>query len=141
MGADYHPQRKPPTQQPDVADAQANPVSGTQYPIIAATANVRIITISVNCTWTVQPTDLEIHATIDGVLWSFVQANPVNNRWYIAQVVAYALETAQGMADSGVADPSSQRAFLIEGRNIAVAAEVTGGTVQNLAWRLRHAVY
>lgn len=140
MGAWYNNQRKPPTAQADEVLNQANPISGTGYPILAQTANVRIISIAAQCTWTVQPSPLEVHITIDGVpIITHTINNPVSGTWYEAALRAQLAENAQALAGVGTTAPT--RAFLYEGRVVAIEAEITGGTVQNLSARLKYAVY
>jgi len=58
--------------------SQNNPVSGTPYAVLAATAKVRILTIYVIITWTVQPNPLEVRITIDGRTVLHTQANPAS---------------------------------------------------------------
>jgi len=92
--------------------------------------NVRIIGIFVRCTWTVQPTPLEVHLTIDGVVHTASYTDPVSNTGYFVYVdpsltSGYAMSSGTG-----------KEAFLVEGRAVKIEAEITGGTVSNLAMRV-----
>lgn len=123
--------------QADATLDQDNPVSGTKYTILDTTKNVRIVGIAVKCTWTVQPTPLEIHVTIDGQTWKWSQADPVSNTWYNPYISASVAELSQIFDVGDVRQP--YRAFLLEGRNVKVEAEITGGTVSNLSGRIKWA--
>ena len=120
-------------QQADATLSQA-PVSGTKYEVLATTKNVRIIGISVQCTWTVQPTPLEIHITIDGQTVTFTVTDPVTATDYFCQNSFAAAETAQELTTT-----QPDQAFLREGRSVKVEAEITGGTVSNLSARVKYA--
>ena len=122
-------------QQADATLSQA-PVSGTKYEVLATTKNARIEGISVQCTWTVQPTPLEIHVTIDGQAFTFTVANPVTATDYFARLSTEAAITAQVLDTT---DYARERAFLLEGRSVKVEAEITGGTVSNLLARVKYA--
>lgn len=130
------PHQIPPTHQADAVLNQGNPVSGTAYPVLAATNNVRIISIAVSVTWTVQPNPLEVHVTIDGNTITYTVANPVSATYYFARPAAALAETAQ-ILDTNYY--SHYRAFLLEGKNVAITAETTGGTTSNLACRVKYA--
>lgn len=128
-----------PEQQADATLNQANPVSGTQYTVLDTMRNVRIKSISIQCTWTVQPTPLEVHVTIDGQSIIYTVANPVTATDYFASHgSAYTpawqiLETTDRF--------HTGRPFLYEGRSVMIEAEITGGTVQNLSARVKYAQY
>ena len=124
-----------PEHQADTTLDQANPVSGTKYEVLPETKNVRIISIFIQCTWTVQPTPLEVHVTIDGQSIAHSQTDPVSDERYHAEVRAYNPPTAQALS---LTNPAS-RAFLYEGRSVKIEAEITGGTVSNLAARVKYA--
>lgn len=125
----------PPALQADLADNCA-PVSGTEYPVLAATQNVVIYSASVKCTWTVQPTPLELHFTIDGNAITHSVANPDSNTWYDLMFTASVAETLQGLSkDTWNITDRSPYAYM--NRSIAITAEITGGTVQDLAWRVK----
>ena len=116
---------------------QDTPGSGVQYSVLAATPRVRIISAIVVCTWTVQPTPLELHITIDGQVITHPFTNPVS----LSNYYAYPRPTlAPGAQTLFGAVTESRRAFLMEGHNIAIAAEITGGTVQNLSARIKWAI-
>lgn len=123
-----------PEQQPDATLNESNPISGTKYEVLATTKNVRIIGISVQCTWTVQPTPLEVHLTIDGQTVTFTFTDPATATDYFAKNASGKPETSQEL---NVTEP--EQAFLREGRNVKVEAEITGGTVSNLSCRVKWA--
>ena len=140
MGADYKPKNKPPIMQDDLILNQANPGTGVIYPLLVLTGNVRIISIAMSCTWTVQPTPLECHITGD-VQITHPQGNPVSTRYYIPSIISQSAMAAGGISDSTVFDPSINRPFLYESGAMAIGFEVTGGTVQNLDARIKWALY
>ena len=119
--------------QADAVLDQANPVSGTKYPVLATTRNCRLISISAVCTWTVQPTPLEIHVIIDGITRTFSVTDPVSTTEYTGEIWPPSAEVLT------VAAFSISRAFLLEGRSISVTVEITGGTVSNLSARVKYA--
>jgi len=125
-----------PVRQADATLNQASPTSGTKYTVLDTVKNARILHIVVACTWTVQPTPLEIHVTIDGVAVSFSQTDPVSTSEYEAAYTSPFYD-AQGMADAGTR--GAYRAFLDEGRSVKVEVEITGGTVSNLSARVKYA--
>ena len=88
-------------QQPDASLNQANPVSGTKYTVLDTIRNVRIIGIEVNVTWTVQPSPLEIHITIDGQTLRFFKTDPVSATAYFCKNSWGALENAQELTGKG----------------------------------------
>ena len=137
MGADYKPRNKPPTHQPDAVVDQANPISTTLYQVLAPSLNVRILSMAGNVVWTVQPTPLEIVVTIDGITITHTVDNPISGTYYYARIWENNPENIQGLDPV----PVDGRAFLYEGRNIGVEARTTGGTVQNITARLKHAGY
>lgn len=120
-------------QQPDATLNQANPDSGTKYEVLATTKRVRLIGISVQCTWTVQPTPLEIHLTINGQTVTYTFTDPVTATDYFAKNSLGNAETAQELT---VTQPDVP--FLREGRSVKVEAEITGGTVSNLSARVKY---
>ena len=121
--------------QPDAVLNQDNPESGTKYEVLATTKRCRIISIAVVCTWTGQPTPLEIHVTIDGQSITHVQDDPVSAQYYVAELKEHGDQTFQAM---GVTSHLN-RAFLYEGRTVKVEAEITGGTVSNISARVKYA--
>jgi len=128
------------------ADATVNmsggtpPGSGTKYEwsstgavagAIGTQKNVRIKSISVSCVWTVQPTPLEVHVTIDGNAIIHTFTNPVSALYYDAVRDSDQVETAQGLRS--IADNVSQYVdILYEGRSVKLECEITGGTVSAL---------
>jgi len=126
-----------PENQADATLSQDNPVSGTKYTVLDTTKNVRIIGIEIDCTWTVQPTPLEIHVTIDGIAMIFAQTNPVSATPYRALLnPAYAADNQFMTAATNLDVP-----FLIEGRSVKVEVETTGGTVSNLSAKVKYAKF
>ena len=125
-----------PKHQADAVISQANPVSGTKYTVLDTTKNVRIIGVYVNCTWTVQPTPLEVHITLDGVAWKFSFTNPVSaTGYFIIDLDIGNNENGQTLRTNG----TSRSAFILEGRSVKVEVEITGGTVSNLFARMKYA--
>lgn len=124
-----------PALQADATLAQANPVSGTKYTVLATAQNVRLLSINEKDTWTVQPNPLEAWVTIDGVTYRFYVANPVSGTNYFAAIDATA---ADGTLDSGDNYTVKSRSFLLEGRSVKVEAEVTGGTSDPLVMRVKY---
>lgn len=123
----------PPAHQPDAVLTQANPVSGTKYTVLDTTKNVRIISIHALVTWTVQPTPLEIHITIDGQTIICSIANPDSD-------IAHVAENFTNSPNWGlVAAYQQDTAFILEGRSVKIEAEITGGAVSNLAARVKYA--
>ena len=123
---------------PDAFLNQTDPVSGTKYGVAelgTAKKNVRIISICGCVLWTVQPTPLEIHVTIDGITYKWTQTDPTDGGFYMCPLDARFSETAQEM----VAGASLSSAFVLEGRSVKVEAEITGGTVSNLNARVKWA--
>lgn len=121
--------------QADATLNQANPVSGTKYTILNTVRNVRIYSVAVKVTWTVQPTPLEIHFTVDGQTWLTSIANPVSGTAYqpTKGTAAYTFT-----ADFQMVTATISSAYLTEGRSVKIEAETTGGTVQNLSGRVKY---
>jgi len=126
-----------PEHQADADINQANPISGTEYTVLETTRNVRILSITARVDWTVQPTPLEIHVTIDGQVLTFTQTDPVTATWYDARISSNTAPTAEAMEAANTSIPG--RAFLLEGRSVAITVETTGGTVSNLLARVKYA--
>jgi len=125
-----------PEHQADAVLNQANPGSGTQYEVLPTTRNVRIISISVVCTWTVQPTPLEIHVTLNGQTLRFAVTNPASGTSY------YAVWMGNNAPNAQLLDTThweQTRGFLVEARSVRITAEITGGTVSNLSARVIYA--
>lgn len=128
--------------QEDAGLDQNDPSSGTKYEWKASAGagaalgtqkNVRIISIVAQVTWTVQPSPLQIHITIDGVALEGSQTDPVTATPYFAKLrgnltTIFLLDTT---------DFAYARPFLIEGRSIKIEFETTGGTVSNLSARVK----
>lgn len=123
-----------PVDQPDATISLA-PVSGAKNVVLDITGNVRLIGIFVRVTWTVQPSPLEIHGTIDGIPWIWTQANPVSNAAHFCQISENLSKTIQTM---GATQRAPTRGFLLECRSIKIEAEITGGTVSNLECRVKY---
>ena len=123
-------------QQPDAVLSQDNPVSGTKYTVLDTRRNVRIKNISVRCTWTEQPSPLEIHITIDGQTWNFAMTDPESDKTYY---ICLAGNQAPGSYYLDPTDRGLGQAFMFEGRSVKIEAEITGGTVSNLYARTKWA--
>lgn len=119
---------------PDATLSQSYPLSGTKYTVLNTTKNVKIWSIAVECTWTVQPTPLEIHITIDGVSFTASQSNPVSDTWYYVWFPYYSENPA--FVTSGGALSKD----ILVGSSIEVEAEITGGAVSNLVARVKYAI-
>ena len=130
------------TQQADAVISVA-PAANTLYPILAATPNVQVKSVSASVTWTVQPDPLEIVIVVDGITWTYSFANPVSTTNYILaeSVVSLAADQAsQILAATLSATTTFHRVF--EGRNVAIYArtgKTTAGTVSNLTARVKYA--
>jgi len=112
-----------PKRQPDKYLYQTDPVSDQLYPVLDATDNVRVIAAYAVATWSVQPTQLGVRLTVDGVLETYIKGNPENNVDYLIEP---AMRTLKTYAEVG------GRSFALEGRRVKVEARVTGGTVSLL---------
>jgi len=131
MPADYHPApiKYAWQHQPDAVLNQANPVSGTLYPVLPVNEDVRIISVYARITWAVtQPTPFEALITIDGNTLIHVGNNPISNTNYEAILVGENAENGQYLI-TGV-DRTSNRAFLYEGQSISVQARITWAITQ-----------
>jgi len=114
--------------QADAAISQDNPVSGTWYPVLNTTANVRIISISATITWAVtQPTPLEVRVTIDGNTITHFIDNPVSAAKYGAYIEEPGAEDKQSLSTALF---STYRAFMYEGRSVKVEIRITWATTQ-----------
>ena len=122
-------------QQADAMLSQDNPDSGVPYVVLDTQRNVRIRSIAVICVWTEQPTPLESHVTIDGQPHTYLADDPDTAIWYYAEIGEAYAATLQGL---GVTSHYN-RAFFLEGRSVKVEAEITGGTVSNIACRVKWA--
>ena len=123
-----------PKHQADAVLNQAAPVSGTKYVVLDTTKNARILSIMVQCTWTVQPDPLEVHVTIDSQNLTRGETNPVSTTYYYVAIqgnIPLILITTAGTSHS--------RAFLLEGRSVKIEVEITGGTVSNLSATVKYA--
>lgn len=115
--------------QPDAILDQNNPVSGTQYPLLAAVKNAQIISIMTYVTWTVQP-DVEIHGTIDGIAVRWFIAAPVSDTVYMAELWRpNDLWNSQRLVTTNFTAYGSK---IIPCNSIKLDAETTGGTVSKL---------
>lgn len=123
--------------QADVVLNQVNPVSGTKYTVLNTTPNARIISIVVTCTWTVQPTPLEIHVTIDGQAYTFYKDDPATVTFYEVDIHGRDVPLLGDMEGAGAYQ--TYRSFLLEGRSVKIEAEITGGTVTLLYARVKYA--
>ena len=128
----------PPKHQADAVLSQANPVSGTKYTVLDTTKNVRIISISVKCTWTVQPTPLQVHVTIDGQTITYSKTDPVSASNYAPSIGSGTSPIGQLLSDAGSIAYNIMRSFLLEGRSVKIECEITAGTVSNLTARVKY---
>lgn len=117
-----------PTHQPQAIITQANPTSGTKYTVLDTTEYIRIISAYASPTWTVQPTPLEMWITIDGVTERFFKANPASGGTFCPEL--FPGGTPHALVGSST--NSQRRSFLLEGREVKVEVEITGGTVSSL---------
>lgn len=128
-------------QQADATLSQANPTSGTKYAVSGelgtGAKNARITSIEVQCTWTAQPTPLEIHVTIDGNALIFTKTDPVSATPYFCHVEPGNNATTQTMNVSVTTGGVLLLPFHLEGGSIKIEAEITGGTVSNLSARVK----
>lgn len=122
--------------QDDGVLAQANPISGTLYEVLPLTSNIRIISAWIEVIWTLQPSPLELHFTIDGKTVTHSIVNPVTATDYFPRLTPKNAPAAQELTTTIFA---RERPFLYENRSIRVQAETTGGTVQNLNARIKYA--
>lgn len=121
------------------------PVSGTKYEwstdgsvanAIGTQKNAAIISIAINCTWTVQPTPLEVHVLVDGIQQTYVKADPVSGTYYSIEIYPREAPNAQLLGDEL---QKYKAGYTLEGRSVKVEAEITGGTVQALYMRVKWA--
>ena len=130
-------------QMPDATLSQATPTSGLAYTVLDTTKRVHIYSITASVTWTVQPTPLEIHITIDGQTITHLVANPISAANYVTIKSAVGdSSAANAQVLHPVATGYTVDAFPVqyEGRSVKVTAETTGGTVTNLSARVKYAV-
>jgi len=119
----------------------ANPISGTLYEWDSAGGvvnplgpqrNVRILEIAVNCTWTVQPTPIQVHLQIDGRTYIFSLTDPVSTQNYIPYLSAIFADNAQELIITSSTESTRKGQPFIEGRSVRIWFEITGGTVSEL---------
>lgn len=127
----------PPKIQADAVLDQTNPGSGTKYTVLDTTPGTRLISISAYVTWTVQPTPLEIHGTIDGITYDWSKTDPVNNTKYHTYTDYDNAQGNQPLTTAQVVDKN----FMLEARSVKIEAEITGGTVSKLYVRAKYAKY
>lgn len=130
--------------QADSVTTVTNPVSGTKYEwrtggtgagaSLGTQKNVRIISIAVKVTWTVQPTPLQCHITIDGNDVESHKDNPVSATFYSLS------NTWPDLSSLGLdAVVSQYNGIILEGRSIKIEFETTGGTVSEITARVKWA--
>jgi hypothetical protein len=123
--ASYPPQIFMVEHQPDAFISQANPVSAQWYPVLVATANVRIRSIIATITFVAgAPNPLEARIIIDGQTITYVAAFPGTGNPYEAKPNKQDPDTGQGLYGT-VNDVQSPGGFLLEGRSVAVDVRVT----------------
>jgi len=120
------------------------PVSGTKYEwstdgsvanALGTQKNVRIIGIECKVTWTVQPTPLEVHITVDGVELTGGMTNPTTATSYYVIMRSF----SAGALVVSTVDSLPSSPFIVEGRSVKVEVETTGGTVSALTARVKWA--
>lgn len=126
--------------QADATLNQPTPTPGTPYTVLSATKDVRIYSISAVATWTVQPNPLEVHITIDGDTITHAFANPVTATNYVAYRSPHLADTAQLLLAQAAANDLTAPAFLYEGNLVEIAVEVTGGTTNPMAARVKYGI-
>jgi hypothetical protein len=130
-------------QQADAPLSQDNPVANTLYTVLNTTNNVKIESITVQVTWTVQPDPLEIVITKDGQTETFSFANPATATNYtLTQSVASAAAAATAQVLATTLSATVLLHQPIEGRSIRVQARTgrtTAGTTSNLSARVKYA--
>lgn len=141
--------RIPPKRQADLLVTMAPPISGTKYEwstdgtvpnAVGTKKNIKLLSLTAKVTWTVQPSPLEIHVTIDGIAYIFAKIDPVSATIYYAREYANAAANAQALVTSEYLHERGNAGLLV-GRSILVEVETTGGTVQNLDARIKLAQY
>jgi len=107
--------------QADATLSQANPTQNNWYTVLAATANVRVIGITVRVATTGETLQCEI--VVDGVTLGIVDLAAVADTDY--WVVLYTASTGLFTYMIAVTDDRLNRPFLIEGRNVRVRVRKT----------------
>ena len=132
-----------PKRQADAVLDQAAPVSGVKYVVLDTTKNVKVISVMIQVTWTVQPTPLELHVTVDGIPMIFKKTDPVSTSVYFPQANPDPAPTAQFLVTTADAEPHYTRytTELLSGRSVKIEAETTGGTVSNLSAKVKYAKF
>ena len=125
--------------QADVVLNQANPVSGTQYVVLAETTFVGIRGGAAQCTWTVQPTPLELHHVLDGIDLLSQRVNPASATYYFLAEASWPTGLLQDLIAIDYAERS--KGYIFEATTALFIGEVTGGTVQNMTIRLKWSRY
>ena len=120
--------------QDDKTLSQDNPDSGVPYLVMDTTPNVRVIGVAAICTWTAQPSPLELHLTIDGQPITHKVTDPADGMFYRGVIDEGRSPTTQLLVNT-----VPEQAFLYECRSVKVEAEITGGTVSNLTARVKWA--
>ena len=127
--------------QADAVLTQASPVSGTKYPLLNTSSIVKIIAVFAKVTWTVQPDPIEIHITVNGVLYTYAFTNPVSTQHYRPYwSFRTALLNKLVAADDAGSDASfGALPFIDENVGCVIEVETTGGTVSSLDAILKYA--
>jgi len=139
-----HPYTVIPKDQADAYLSQANPVSGTEYTILATTQNVEINQIAVNVMWAVtQPTPLVIRVYVDGKTKVFTQANPVSTQNYIPLELPNLADANQTCKVTGGIYTDLIPLPLFKGRSVRVTMAVTWAVTQPtpLVGRVKYSKY
>lgn len=116
-------------QQADAAISQANPVSDTVYPVLAATPNVMVIAAYIKITWAVtQPTNLRIIVTVDGKAITYTIASPVTATAYFPVLTADT--DGSQLSSSTIGSGTIIAMSNISGRSVQVDAAITWAVTQ-----------
>lgn len=126
--------------QPNGVLNQANPVSGTKYTVLDVNEACRIYDALVLCTWTVQPSPLELHFTIDGETFLESFTDPVTATSYRAtRRHSNSLIVPVMYLEAGY-NATNALSFVYEGKAVKIEAEISGGTVSGLDALIKHAL-
>lgn len=115
---------------PQVNVTQTPPISGTQYVLLDTVRRVRINQITLEVTWTIQPSPLELHCVVDGVTIRHAVSNPVSGTVY-RPTQAISIDANQTLAATWTAAVNNALQRL-SGRSVRLLMETTGGTVSEL---------
>lgn len=128
----------PPKTMPALIVTTAPPTSGLKYALLPTKMNCRLIGIRAQVAWTVQPSPLEVHITLDGEDWTFAKVDPVTATAYSIRN----LDMGAGIAAQSLDVVTTlQSPFILEGREMKIETETTGGTVSQMYAEVIYALY